>query len=69
MAERMVLHVKGFDPNPVIAITSNMPGLVACQEIFPEPKENLICLLESEFRGREKQNLVLELGWQRNEPA
>jgi hypothetical protein len=41
----------GFDPEPVVVLLSHMPGLVAFQEILPQPHDNFVYLLEEEFNA------------------
>lgn len=58
LQERMALRVQQFDPEPIIVFTADIPGLVAAQEIIPNPLENLVYLLHSDFEEWEKQNPV-----------
>jgi hypothetical protein len=60
LQQRMALRIGDFDPNPIIVFTTTMPGLVAAQEIMPEPSENLVYLLHSEFKKWEKKHLVAD---------
>ena len=41
------------DPDPVIVFTSDLPGLVAAQEILGSEHELVTCLLEEEFADAE----------------
>ena len=56
--ERHVLSRKGFDEEPLIVITTSMPGLVAMREIVPDPPPHLIYLLHQEFNEWEKEHPV-----------
>ena len=49
-----------FDPKPLIVFTTSIPGLVAAQEIMPEPSEDLVYLLHSEFEEWQQQHSVDE---------
>lgn len=58
MQQRYVLKAVGFDPEPLIVITTSMPGLVAMKEIAPEPPPDLVYLLHEEFQTWESQHPV-----------
>ncbi len=58
LAERMVLRAMNFDPKPFIVFTTTMPGLVAAHEIMPEPSEDFICLIHTEYEEWERQHAV-----------
>ena len=60
LKERMVLRVMNFDPEPLIVFTTDPPGLVAAQSIMPEPSEDFISLLHTEFGEWERQHAVDE---------
>lgn len=48
--ERSVLRAVGFEPNPLIVFTSNVPGLVAAREILGEQPERVVYMTEARFR-------------------
>lgn len=50
MAYRIAVR-QGFDPEPLFVITTHLPGLVAMQEILPEPPDYLVYLLHEEFES------------------
>ena len=56
--QRVVLRITKFDSEPLIVFTTSMPGLVAAQEIMPEPSNNLVYLLHTEFDDWEKEHPV-----------
>jgi hypothetical protein len=49
IGQRQMLRMIPFDQEPIIVCTTSMPGLVALQEIVPEPLDLLYALLVSEF--------------------
>jgi len=50
LEERVVLHkLLEIVPDPYLIFTSNMPGLVAAQEIVGDANERIVYLLEREF--------------------
>lgn len=63
LGQRTVLRVMNLDPKPLIVFTTTMPGLVAAQEIMPEPSENLVYLLHSEFEEWEQEHQVDEFNF------
>jgi hypothetical protein len=58
LGQRVALRVMKFDPDPLIVFTTTMPGLVAAQEIMPEPSENIVYLLQDEFKAWENEHPV-----------
>jgi len=60
LGQRVALRIMKFDPKPLIVFTTTMPGLVAAQEIMPEPSENLVYLLHGEFEEWQKEHRVDE---------
>ena len=54
LQERAVMAtLLDVDPDPVIVFTSDLPGLVAAQEILGSEHELVTCLLEEEFADAE----------------
>lgn len=60
LGERTALRVMNFDPEPLIVFTTSIPGLVAAQEIVPEPSDKMVYLLHTEFEEWEKEHPVDE---------
>lgn len=72
--QRHALGWLDFDPEPLIVITTSMPGLVAMREIVPEPPPDLFYLLHEEFQAWEGQQPMDSLAfhihhWSFFEPA
>ena len=60
LSQRSALMINNFDPDPLIVITTTMPGLVAMHEIISKPQENIVYLDNEEFEAWEKKNPVDE---------
>lgn len=59
LAERDVLsQLNEFDPEPLVLFTTTMPGLVAAQEIMPDPPETFFPLLHAEFEKWQERHTV-----------
>jgi hypothetical protein len=59
LQERKVLRkLMGISPDPFIVFTSNMPGLVAANEILDGQQEQIAFLLQSEFSGQESPDYL-----------
>lgn len=56
LGQRMVLGVMQFDPEPIIVVTTSMPGMVAMQEILSQLPDDPVYLLHDEFMKWEKDH-------------
>ena len=64
LRERQVLHkLMDVDPTPGIVFTSNIPGLLAAQEIIEVDSQEIIYLHEKEFQDWLKKNPDPEFKW------
>ncbi|RYX86811.1 hypothetical protein EON83_01120 [bacterium] len=48
---RHALQIMEFDTEPLVVLTSTLPGIVAAEEIFGDANEHLFFLLETEFQA------------------
>jgi hypothetical protein len=64
LQERAALgHLRGLEPDPYIVFTTNLPGLVAVAEIFPEPTPEIAFLDPQEFSEWSSQNPDPTYAW------
>jgi hypothetical protein len=66
LMQRHALRVMEFEAKPLIVFTTSMAGLVAAQEIIPEPQGDLVYLLDEEFtqwQERHSTSEVSEFQW------
>ena len=64
LRERKVLHkTMNVDPDPGIVFTSNIPGLLAAQEIIGDGGQEVVYLHEKEFQRWLKKNPDPEYRW------
>lgn len=50
IGERIAQGADRFDPDPTFVLTTNRAGLVALAEMLPEPPDNLVYLLHTDFK-------------------
>ena len=60
LAHRKVFRTLSLADEPQIVVTTNMPGLVALDEIFEPEETNFIYLLDSEFQRWEETGGALD---------
>lgn len=63
LQQRHVLRVMEFDAEPVIVLTTSLPGLVAAAEIFGDENDDLVYLLDEEFQSWDGYNSDANSQW------